>query len=174
MVLTVEPQGDAPTISELPLQLKTFEDTTVSTTFKVKDSEGGTLTITAASSNTTLVPVNNIVLGGSGANRTVTITPASGQTGSSTITLTVTDAGGLTDTDTFVLTVSANTAPTISDIANQTMTTGTTLGPIAFTIGDAETAGALTVTATSGSTTILPNSGLVLGEIGRASCRERV
>ena len=39
------------------------------------------LTLSRGSSNPALVPTNNIVFGGSGANRTVTVTPAAGQTG---------------------------------------------------------------------------------------------
>ena len=74
--------------------------------------------MTASSSNTTLVPTANIVFGGTGANRTVTITPAANQTGTATITLTVTDGTAATATDTFVLTVTAvNDLPTISDVA---------------------------------------------------------
>jgi hypothetical protein len=45
--------------------------------------------LSGTSSNTTLVPNANILFGGSGANRTVTITPASGQLGMTNITLTV-------------------------------------------------------------------------------------
>ena len=71
-----------------------------------------------SSNNTTLVPNANIVLGGSGANRTVTVTPAANQTGSATITITVSD-GTNSASDSFVLTV--NTPPTISDIPNQTI-----------------------------------------------------
>ena len=52
------------------------------------------LTVTGTSSNTSLVASTGIVFGSSGANRTVTITPVSGQTGTTTITLTVTDGGG--------------------------------------------------------------------------------
>ncbi len=52
------------------------------------------------------MPAANIVLGGSGANRTVTVTPASNQSGSATITLTVSD-GSLTASSSFVLTVTA-------------------------------------------------------------------
>ena len=58
-----------------------------------------------SSSNTTLVPVSNIVVGGTGADRTVTITPAANQSGTATITLTVTDGDGGTASDSFVLTV---------------------------------------------------------------------
>ena len=45
-------------------------------------------------------PTANIVFGGSGANRTVTVTPAAEQTGTATITVTVSD-GALTASDTF-------------------------------------------------------------------------
>src|SRR5262249_46552612 len=78
---------------------------------------------------------NAIVLGGSGSNRTVTITPVSGQTGSATITLTVTDGGGLTATSSFTVTVNPppNTPPTISIFSNQTITTGQSAGPLPLT-----------------------------------------
>ncbi|MCZ4312787.1 DUF4347 domain-containing protein [Comamonadaceae bacterium G21597-S1] len=60
-----------------------------------------------------------------------------------------------------------NAAPTISAIGNQNVDEDATLGLLAFTIGDAETsAGALTVTATSLNTTLLPNAGIVLGGSG--------
>ncbi len=60
-----------------------------------------------------------------------------------------------------------NAAPTVSAIGSQTVDEDATLGPLAFTIGDAETAAsALTVTATSLNTTLLPNAGIVLGGSG--------
>ena len=62
------------------------------------------LQLSVASSNTMLVPPSGIVLGGSGANRTATITPAALQVGNSLITITVSD-GQLTDTATFTVTV---------------------------------------------------------------------
>src|SRR6185295_9988115 len=55
--------------------------------------------------NPTLVPLGNLVLGGSGANRTVTVTPAAGQSGTATITVTVSD-GTLSASNSFVVTVS--------------------------------------------------------------------
>jgi hypothetical protein len=141
--------------------------------FVVSDAEtpASALTVSATSSNGTLVPNGNITLGGLGPNRTVSLTPAAGQTGTATITLTVTDEGGLTSTDTFTFTVTANppvnTNPTISTISAQTLTINTASGPLAFTIGDAETPVAnLSVTATSSNTTLVPNGNLLLGGSG--------
>src|SRR5439155_23388671 len=61
--------------------------------FTIGDLEtpAGSLTVSGSSSNVALVPNGNIVFGGSGANRTVTITPASGQTGVAPLTVTVSD-----------------------------------------------------------------------------------
>ncbi len=75
----------------------------------------GSLTLTATSSNQTLVPNVNIILGGSGANRTVSVSAASGQTGTATITLTVTDGGGLTTTSTFTITVNVDNSDSDGD-----------------------------------------------------------
>ena len=55
------------------------------------ETAAGSLTVSGSSSNPTLVPNGNIVFGGSGANRTVTVTPAANQTGTATITVTVSD-----------------------------------------------------------------------------------
>jgi hypothetical protein len=63
-----------------------------------------TLILTAASSNQTLLPDANILLGGSEANRTITLTPAANQLGATTITVTVSD-GDLSTSETFLLTV---------------------------------------------------------------------
>jgi endonuclease/exonuclease/phosphatase family metal-dependent hydrolase len=62
------------------------------------------LTVTASSSNTTLIPNSNIVVSGTGTSRTVTVTPVANQTGTATITITGAD-GTSTASDTFVVTV---------------------------------------------------------------------
>ena len=84
------------------------------------------LTLYGTSSKPGLVPANNIVFGGSGSNRTVTITPASGQSGEADITITVSD-GVATASTTFAFTVVAQRPPpamppTISAIANLSLT----------------------------------------------------
>jgi hypothetical protein len=55
------------------------------------ETPAGSLTLSAVSANTVLVPNASIGFGGSGSNRTVTVTPASGQTGVAPITVTVSD-----------------------------------------------------------------------------------
>jgi FKBP-type peptidyl-prolyl cis-trans isomerase FkpA len=75
--------------------------------FTVSDDQtaAGTLSVIPTSSDTGLVPLSGIALTGTGADRTVNITPAPGRTGSSVITLTVRDAQGLAAADTFTVSV---------------------------------------------------------------------
>src|SRR2546426_784757 len=68
------------------------------------DSALRSLTLRRGSFYPTLAPSNNIVFGGSGANRTVTVSPAAGQAGSATITVTV-DDGQYSASTSFVVTV---------------------------------------------------------------------
>ncbi len=65
------------------------EDTVFSSFFSIGEAgiESG-LNISATSSNPSLIPNTNIVLGGSGANRTVDITPLADQFGTAVITIT--------------------------------------------------------------------------------------
>jgi len=170
-VLTVNaPSNTAPTISNIADVTTAQNTATAAIAFTVGDSQtaAGSLTLTGSSSNPTLVPNANIVFGGSGANRTVTITPALNQSGPATITVTVSD-GSLTATDTFAVTVNAvaNTAPTISNIANVTTTQNASTAAIPFTVGDSQTAaGSLTVSGVSSNPTLVPNAGVVFGGSG--------
>src|SRR5438874_8765440 len=96
----------APTISSIAAQV-TNEDTPSSTIgFTVGDAEtpAANLTVSGSSSIQTLVPNANIVFGGTGANRTVTLTPAANQTGVATISVVVRD-GQLSTSTSFLLTV---------------------------------------------------------------------
>ena len=60
------------------------------------------LVVSGTSSKTNLVPDANIVFGGSSSNRTVTVTPVAGQSGSTTITVRV-DNGITPAFETFVV-----------------------------------------------------------------------
>src|SRR5437773_4281251 len=75
----------------------TNEDTPTATIpFSIGDVEStaGSLTVSGHSSNQGLVPDGNIVFGGSGPNRTLTLVPAANQSGTATITITVADPDG--------------------------------------------------------------------------------
>jgi hypothetical protein len=160
---------NGPAISNVTDKSVAEDTSTGAIPFTVGDGQtaGGSLTVTRSSSNTSLVPLANVVLGGSGNNRTVTITPAANLSGMSTITLTVSD-GTYTTSDTFLLTVEAvNDAPTISDVTDKQTNHATSTGAIPFTVGDVETAaGSLTVTRASSNTTLVPLANVVLGGSG--------
>lgn len=117
VVNVTDDDNTAPQISDIT-NCVTAEDTPSATlAFTVADAETapGSLTLSRQSGNLTLVPLSGIVFGGSVSNRTVTVTPATNQTGSATITVTVTDAHGLSASDSFVISVSpVNDAPVAS------------------------------------------------------------
>ena len=91
--------------------------------FVIGDAEtaAASLTLSATSSDITLVDPASIVFGGSGANRTVTLTPSTNQYGVCTITITVSDGMASTNTA-FTLTVNqVNHAPVLDVIPNFTI-----------------------------------------------------
>jgi len=91
--LTVQNVNDAPTISDIPIQITSEDTATGNIAFTVDDvdNDPASLTLSAASTNTSLVPVDSIFFGGSGTNRTVNISPVADQNGSTTITITGSD-----------------------------------------------------------------------------------
>ena len=163
----VVPPPPAPTISDSP-DTTTNEDTAVVVNFTVDDDGGAAgVMMSGNSSNTTLVPNANLVFGGSGASRNVTITPALNQFGTTTITLTASD-GALIASDPFVLTVNPQNDPPSSTPINDLVTyRDTPTAAIPFTVSDPETpAGSLIVTGNSSNTTLLPNANIIFGGSG--------
>ncbi len=116
--------NDMPTITDIG-NVKIDEDTSTDAIgFTIGDSatSAGSLIVSGKSSNQSLVPDANIVFGGSGASRTVMVTPAANQFGTATITVSV-DNGKTTASDTFVLTVTpVNDAPTNVSISASLIT----------------------------------------------------
>ena len=158
-----------PIISDIRNQTTNEDTPTGAIPFTVNDNEtpAANLVVTGTSSNTTLVPNGSIVFGGSGTNRTVTITPAANQYGSTTITVTVTDGGGLTASDTFTLTVNAVNDPPAAEALNVETAEDT---PLAITLtatdadGDALTYSVVTgpshgtLSGTAPNLTYIPNA----------------
>lgn len=64
------------------------------------DSDPGSVVVTATSSDTSIIPSDNIVLAGTGASRTLQLTPASDAIGTVTVTLSAVDPVGRTGTAT--------------------------------------------------------------------------
>ncbi|MBU6426622.1 hypothetical protein KGQ27_00035 [Patescibacteria group bacterium] len=71
------------------------------------------LTVSAKSGNATLLPKSAFVFGGSGTNRTLTITPAASQVGTTTATVIVSDGSAAVSTD-FQVTVRGQVSGTVN------------------------------------------------------------
>jgi hypothetical protein len=91
------PARQAPQIVGLTNQTLPQDTSTPVLMFQVSDADSGAsaVTVTAISSDQTIIPAAGIVLGGSGGNRTLQITPAADTIGNATITLRAVDPDGL-------------------------------------------------------------------------------
>jgi hypothetical protein len=170
VAITINAISDTPTISAIGAITTDEDRATGAIAFVINDAETtpGDLVVTASSSNQTLLPNANITLTGSGADRSVSITPAAQQSGSAVVTVTVADGDGESVSESFNLTVNAiNDDPTISTIADLSMDEDQDPISIAFTIGDVETATAdLYVTAASSNPQLFPAANLQLSGSG--------
>ena len=159
--------GGPPSISAIDNQSIPANSSTGPLAFIVDDVEtpAENLVVTGTSDNPTLVPNNpaNITFGGSGNNRTVTITPAAGQQGIANISIVVTDGNNDSATNTFRVTVGI---PNISAIANQDIKMNTATPAIPFTVGDAETPNSLVVTAASSNPALVQDSKILISGTG--------
>ena len=148
----------APTISGLTDETVTAGETVPSESFTIGGT--GTLTVTASSSNTALLPDSGIG-GYSGCTTAgpcvLTLTPVSGPVGTTTVTMSVEDSYGQQTSISFLLTVNPPGAPTLSGLTDETVAVGAAVPSETFTIGGT---GALTVTASSSNPTLLPDSGI--------------
>ncbi|PID42879.1 MAG: hypothetical protein CSB48_08640 [Proteobacteria bacterium] len=166
------PANQPPVISAISNQTIDQDRSTDAIGFTIFDPDGeiNNATVTTSSSNTDLVGDNSIQLAGSGNNRTITVTPSPGKSGSARITITVTDEHQGTASTTFTLTVNEvinNQPPTISSIADQTVAENGSVGPISFTIADPDNAATeLVVMAASSNVLLIPNQNIQLGGTG--------
>jgi gliding motility-associated-like protein len=127
-------------------------------------SDGGennqTITITAISDNTGLIPNPNVIYTSPNATGSLSFTPVPGETGSAIITVTVSD--GITAHNvnrTFTVTVTGNNPPTLNAISNVFIAQNAPQQSIALngiTDGD-DNSQTLSVTATSDNTALISN-----------------
>src|SRR3954469_24920216 len=106
------PQNAAPTIAAVANQ-SVNQDTVIGPiSLAINDSETATdmLQVVASADNANVIPADGIVLSGSGATRSLTLTPFEAATGSTTIAVLVTDGQGGSATRTFTVAVNARNA----------------------------------------------------------------
>jgi uncharacterized repeat protein (TIGR01451 family) len=118
-----------PTISSVPNVVTNENFSAGPIGFTIGDAEtpAASLVLSASSSNTTLIDAAHITFGGSGASRTITLTPFTNQYGVSTITLGVSD-GMATSTTSFTFTVNqVNHPATLNSIPDFTILEESTL-----------------------------------------------
>jgi hypothetical protein len=161
--LTVAAPGATPVISAIAAQTMD-EDATRVVAFTLSDSDTplDMLVVQAASSNTALVAGGGLVPGGSGGSRTVTVTPAANQHGTTTITLTVSDGANSSQTS-FPLTVTpVNDAPLLGAATPTSVTTAVGQAVTFYvTVNDVDSSGSvLGLAADTTSPTLLPQSGV--------------
>jgi MBG domain (YGX type) len=162
------PPPDPPTISDIADQT-TAENTPVGPIAFTVDDPGGDpagITLRATSSNPSVVANAGITFGGSGANRTVTITPVTDAIGSTTITVTAIDSDNRTAIDSFVVTVNAI-------VQDQTITfdplPNRTYGDADFTVSAAASSG-LAVSFSSTTTAVCTVSGTTVTLVAAGTC----
>jgi len=163
-VLTVNAVNDPPVLSVISAQTIN-EDQSVVVPFTIADVEtaAASLSLQAVSSNVSLVGGTGLALGGSGTNRTLTLTPAADQWGTATVTVTVGD-GTASAQRTFALTVLAvNDPPMMSGVPPLVSTTIGAPTSFAVTLTDPDSSsGSLSLTGESWNTTVLPNGGIAV------------
>lgn len=166
--VTIEPVNDLPQILPPADQTIVEDSATALLPFTIGDMESAAsaLSVTAFSSDLTLVPDANIALSGTDSTRFVMVTPLPNQFGMVMITLRVADPeNGLTETNFSVNVTPANDPPTISAIPTQITAEDTAL-TVPFMVGDADTVETLQLSATASDTGLLPPGSFVFDGSG--------
>jgi hypothetical protein len=172
--VTVNPVNQVPTLTTLA-NLSIDENAGLQTVGLSGISSGAanesqTLTVTASSSNTGLVPTPTVTYTSPNATGSIKFTPVASAYGSATITVTVNDGGTSNNvvSRSFTVTVNqVNEPPTISSITKRVIAMDSATAAIPFTIADAETsASSLALSGTSDNATLVRMAGIVFGGAG--------
>ena len=119
--ITILPANDPPAISNLVYSHETLEDTPVNVTLTLADidTDWADRTVSFASNNSGLLPVANIVMSGSGDNKTLALTPKANQFGTAIITVTLSDGQFSVSQDFQLVVAAVNDLPAAAkDTAN--------------------------------------------------------
>ncbi|MBI5773090.1 MAG: hypothetical protein HZA89_05015 [Verrucomicrobia bacterium] len=164
--INVTPVNDAPTLNgivDVRLVKNAAQKTIAFAGITDGGGEGQGLTVTASSSNPSVVPNPVVTYASPGTSGSLAFTPVADATGTATITVTVQDSGGTANggvdavVQTFTVTVNnLNTAPALNNIASLTVDQDEQVS-LPLTGIDPGGNSDLTFTATSGNPAILPN-----------------
>ncbi|MGY8768028.1 MAG: cadherin-like domain-containing protein [Pirellulales bacterium] len=154
--LSISP-NEASLISEIEDQIMDEGSEAAELAFTVSDAEtsADALLVEATTDNPDLIPLENIVITGSGEERTVTATPVSGQVGQALVTVAVSDGVNVAN-ETFTVTVNeVNSAPTaVEDSYATSADTRLSISPVGVLTNDTHSQGdLLTVTEVNGDST---------------------
>ncbi len=134
--------------------------------FADAESDAADLVVEAISSNLALVPLTGISVELGDGTGTVSVNPTSSATGSAVVTLLLSDGVDVAQ-KTFTVEVLRNLAPTVGSISAVDAFDGQAVGPVAFTISDAETAASeLTVVGTSMDESLIASDSISIGGSG--------
>lgn len=158
--------GNPPSVSNMgDITVYTGDTTGTTNFFTVGDVEDGPngLTPVATSSDESILPSASVYFGGSGANRYLIITNGA-LAGTARITVTVTDSAGNVAQSSFRVTV-LQTAPSVAASHTNTLINTPVTFPIVVTEPGFSSAN-VTVTATSGNTNLVLDSGITISGAG--------
>jgi hypothetical protein len=169
--VTVNPVNQAPTLNSIANLMVSanagLQTVSLSGISAGAPNENQILTVSASSSNPGLIPSPVVNYTSPSTSGSLSFTPVALGSGTATVTVTVNDGGSSNNIVTRSFTVMVNPvnqAPTISALSNRTINANTSTGPIAFTIGDAETpAASLVLSATSDNPNLVPIGNIVFG-----------
>ncbi|MBF0450306.1 MAG: cadherin domain-containing protein, partial [Candidatus Magnetomorum sp.] len=163
--INVTTQNYAPSITSIEWQHTNISTLSIPISFTIVDANGGAISVTAMSSDPSLIANDDshLIIAGSGQGvevitsgnvlkgLTITILPVTGQTGTATITIRATDSGALSATQTFDILV--DYIPELQNIADDTIDEDATSGPRSFTVIDSDNH-PLTITIQSSDTSL--------------------
>ncbi|MBL7993619.1 MAG: T9SS type A sorting domain-containing protein [Candidatus Kapabacteria bacterium] len=138
-------------------------NTPISVQLTIADVNPGSVALLGLSDNQSLISDNNIVVAQGTTSRQMTITPTTGQSGTTQITIIGTNAMGQNTSMSFRITVGgASFGPTISPISPVTTPANTPLN-VPFTITDASPGTVTVVTSIDNTILVAPNALVVSG-----------
>ena len=156
-----------PTITAIVDQAINEDGATSALAFTVGDAQtpAASLSVSATSSNTALVPntAGALALSGSGANRSIVVTPLANRSGTTTITVSVSD-GALSASRSFVVNVAAvNDAPTLSGLPPLVSTLIGVATSFTVTVHDIDTPpGSLSLSGVTTNAVLLQAGGILV------------